>query len=68
MDPKTDQLWLDLIRGMRNRACYFHSDNDEDGRNRNWYARKVYGGKYVAITEAYQNKKFNDASERVKYR
>ena len=66
MDTKTDQLWLDLIRGMRNRACYFHNDNDADGRNGNWYARKVYGDKYVAIREAYQDEKFKDGSESFK--
>lgn len=62
MDDKREQRWLDLIRGMRNRASFKMNDpEDKQNRNGNWYARKVYGDKYVAIREAYQDEKFEDA-------
>lgn len=60
MDEVADQLWLDMLQGMENRACYFHNDNDEDGRNRNWYAHKVYGDQYTELKEAYQNEVLGD--------
>lgn len=64
MDREREQLWLDLVRGMRNRASQLMNDpHDKDDRNGNWYARKIYGDKYVAIREAYQDEKFEDADE-----
>lgn len=60
MDEQTEQLWLDMLSGMQNRACYFHNDNDGDGRNRNWYAKKVYGDTYTDLKSEYQRRKMQD--------
>ena len=61
MDDEREQIWFDLIEGMRNRASFIMNDpEDKHDRNGNWYARKVYGDKYVAIREAYQDEKFED--------
>lgn len=60
MDEKTNQLWRDTFEGMENRACFFHNDNDLDGRNRSWYAKKVYGDKYQKLRNKYQQNKIDE--------
>lgn len=63
MDDKTERLWLDMLQGMQQRACFVHNDNDADGRNRNWYARQVYGDQYDDFRAEYQRLKMEDISE-----
>jgi len=60
MDEDIEQLWLDMLEGMENRACFFHNDNDLDRRNRSWYAKKVYGDQYQDLRSEYQQQKMDE--------
>lgn len=54
------QLWIDLLTGMRNRAAQIVNDPSDDiGRNDNWYAREVYGQKYEVIREEFQDRELD---------
>jgi hypothetical protein len=55
MDDKTKQLWIDMLSGMQNRAAQLVNDGDVDKRNRNWYARKVYGQQYNELRSEFQD-------------
>jgi len=48
---------------MRNRATEKMHDDDKDGRNENWYARKVYGDQYEKIRKVYQDYKMEELNE-----
>lgn len=60
MDEKTEQLWIDMLSGMQNRAALLVGDEDTDHRNRNWYARKVYGQQYEELRSEFQRRKMGE--------
>lgn len=60
MNDKTEQLWLDTLSGMQNRAMQAFNDDDPDNRNRNWYARKMYGDRYTDIKSEFQRRKMDE--------
>lgn len=60
MDQKTEQLWIDVMQGMQQRSMQLFNDDDADGRNRNWYARRVYGDRYIDIKNEYQRRKMSE--------
>lgn len=57
---QNEQLWIDLLTGMQGRAACIVGDEDGDHRNRNWYARKVYGDKYDEIRNDFQDEKMEE--------
>jgi hypothetical protein len=63
MDEKVERLWLDTLQGMQNRAMEKFSDEDPDGRNRNWYAREIYGEQYTELKGEYQRRKMADLNK-----
>jgi hypothetical protein len=60
MDDKTEQLWADMLSGMQDRAAQIVNDGDVDRRNRNWYAREMYGDRYDTLRSEFQRRKLDE--------